>query len=193
MIFRRVTTVVVGVVAIAVMLTTFPQVRTLGASMLASAGIAGIVLGFAAQQTLSNLLAGVQIALTEPIRLDDVVVIEHWTRTRSQILWTVLVHADYSVPMGDLRAELDRIVRSTPLWDGRVALLQAVEAHPQTMELRALVSAHDAPGAWDLRCVVRERPVAYLRRHHPESLPRVRAEVATAAQPAAEEAVHGSP
>lgn len=63
-------------IAIAFGLLTFPGVRDIGASLLASAGIFGIVLGIAAKPILGNLLAGLQIALTQPIRLDDVVVIE---------------------------------------------------------------------------------------------------------------------
>jgi small-conductance mechanosensitive channel len=72
---RRVTGVVVSVVALSVMLMTFPSIRHLGVSLFASAGVAGIVIGMAARPTIANLLAGVQIALTEPIRLDDVVIV----------------------------------------------------------------------------------------------------------------------
>lgn len=78
---RRVTTVVVSVVALSVMLMTFPGVRHLGVSLFASAGIAGLVVGMAARPTISNLIGGLQIALTEPIRLDDVVIVEgEWGR-----------------------------------------------------------------------------------------------------------------
>ena len=63
--------------ALAVGLMTFPHVRSLGASLLASAGLAGIVAGMAARPALSNLIAGLQIALTEPIRIDDVVIVEN--------------------------------------------------------------------------------------------------------------------
>jgi small-conductance mechanosensitive channel len=55
---------------------TIPGVRSYGTSILASAGVAGIVLGFAAQQTLANVLAGIQIAVTQPLRYDDAVVID---------------------------------------------------------------------------------------------------------------------
>jgi small-conductance mechanosensitive channel len=72
---RRVTTVVVSVVALSVMLMTFPSIRHLGVSLFASAGVAGIVIGMAARPTIANLLAGIQVALTEPIRLDDVVIV----------------------------------------------------------------------------------------------------------------------
>jgi small-conductance mechanosensitive channel len=72
---RRVTGVVVSVVALSVMLMTFPSIRHLGVSLFASAGVAGIVIGMAARPTIANLLAGIQVALTEPIRLDDVVIV----------------------------------------------------------------------------------------------------------------------
>ena len=61
---------------IAAILMMFDAVRQIGTSILASAGIAGIILGFAAQKTLGNLLAGIQIALSQPILIDDVVIVE---------------------------------------------------------------------------------------------------------------------
>ena len=80
-VLRRVVVVIVGTVAVALMLMTFPAIRQFGTSLLASAGVAGIILGLAARETISNLLAGIQVALTEPIRLDDVVIVEgEWGR-----------------------------------------------------------------------------------------------------------------
>jgi small-conductance mechanosensitive channel len=80
-VLRRVVIVIVGTVAIGLMLMTFPAIRRFGTSLLASAGVAGIILGLAARETISNLLAGIQVALTEPIRLDDVVIVEgEWGR-----------------------------------------------------------------------------------------------------------------
>ena len=64
------------VFGVAAALMTFPSVRQIGTGLLASAGLAGLVVGFAAKPLLGNLLAGLQIALTQPIRLDDVVVVE---------------------------------------------------------------------------------------------------------------------
>jgi small-conductance mechanosensitive channel len=66
----------VGVIGGALMLMTLPGVRQVGASLLASAGVVGIIAGFAARPVLGNLIAGLQIGLTQPIRLDDVVVVE---------------------------------------------------------------------------------------------------------------------
>lgn len=68
-------------IGVAGILMTFSSVRQFGASLLASAGLAGLVAGFAARPVLGNLIAGIQIAITQPIRLDDVVIIENeWGR-----------------------------------------------------------------------------------------------------------------
>jgi small-conductance mechanosensitive channel len=67
----------ITLITIAVALMTFDQVRQLGVSLFASAGIAGIIVGLAARPMLSNLIAGVQLALTQPIRLEDAVVVEN--------------------------------------------------------------------------------------------------------------------
>ncbi|HET7101051.1 MAG TPA: mechanosensitive ion channel family protein, partial [Terriglobia bacterium] len=75
-VLRRTAIVVACIVAFSVMLMTFPSIRQFGVSLFASAGIVGIIVGMAARPTLSNLLAGLQIALTEPIRLEDVVIVE---------------------------------------------------------------------------------------------------------------------
>ncbi|MGH7529818.1 MAG: mechanosensitive ion channel family protein [Gemmatimonadales bacterium] len=75
-VLRRVVVVLVTIVAIGVALMTFPSIRQIGTSLLASAGLAGLVVGMAMRPTLANLLAGVQIALTQPIRLQDAVVVE---------------------------------------------------------------------------------------------------------------------
>jgi small-conductance mechanosensitive channel len=75
-ILTRATVIVVIIVAVGMELMTFPEVRTIGTTLLASAGLAGIVVGLAARPLFENLVAGIQLALTQPIRLDDVVVIE---------------------------------------------------------------------------------------------------------------------
>jgi small-conductance mechanosensitive channel len=86
----RVVTAIVGVVAVASMLLTFPAMRAAGASLLASAGILGIVAGIAAQSTLSNLFAGLQIAFGDMVRLGDVVVVEGEWGTVDEITLTFL-------------------------------------------------------------------------------------------------------
>jgi small-conductance mechanosensitive channel len=80
-VLRRIAIVIITVVTTAIILMTFPTIRHIGDSILASAGLAGLVVGLAARPTLANLIAGVQLVLTEPIRIDDVVIVEgEWGR-----------------------------------------------------------------------------------------------------------------
>ncbi len=76
-ILRKVFSFVVVVLSAGFILMTFDEFKRIGAGILASAGIVGVILGLAAQRTLGNLLAGIQIAITQPIRHDDVVVVEN--------------------------------------------------------------------------------------------------------------------
>jgi small-conductance mechanosensitive channel len=213
-IIERVITIVVLVFAVSFALMTFPVVRQMGVSLLASAGVIGIILGFAAQKTLGNLIAGIQIAIAQPIRLDDVVIVENewgwieeinliyvvvkvwdlrrlvvpisyfiehpfqnWTRSSADLLGTVFLYADYTVPIKEVREELTRILEKSPLWDKKVNVLQVTNATEKTIELRALMSAVDSPTAWNLRCEVREKLLDYLQKNHPQCLPRTRVEL----------------
>ena len=212
-VIERIGTVLISVLAVGAILMTFDSVRQFGVSLLASAGIAGVVIGFAAQKSLGTLLAGIQIAVSQPIRLDDVVIVEgewgrveeitltyvvvrvwderrlivpvtyfldnpfqNWTYTSAEILGTVFIYTDYSVPVEKLRRELKRILDESDLWDGRVWSLLVTDSTEHTVELRALVSAANSSKAWDLRCLVRERLIDYLQREYPQSLPKVRLE-----------------
>lgn len=84
--------VAVALLTFSFILMTFPEIKHIGVSILASAGIFGIVIGFAAQKTLGNLVAGIQIAVAQPILLDDVVVIENeWGRIEEITLTFVVV------------------------------------------------------------------------------------------------------
>jgi small-conductance mechanosensitive channel len=77
----RTAMVVILIVGLAAVLMSFPSVRTVGASLLASAGVIGLAIGMAAKPVLGNLIAGIQIALTQPIRIDDVLIVEgEWGR-----------------------------------------------------------------------------------------------------------------
>jgi small-conductance mechanosensitive channel len=195
-------------------LMTFEAVRQYGIGLFTSAGIAGVVVGLAARPVLSNLLAGVQLAMTQPIRLDDVVVVENewgrieditatyvvikiwdwrrlivplsyfiekpfqnWTRQTAAVIGTVFLYVDYSVPVDAVRAKLADIVRQSDLWDGDVANVQITDTKEHTVELRALVGARNAGDAWDLRCLVREKLIAFLQTEYPQALPRTRADV----------------
>ena len=213
-ILKKVVIVVVGVLALAAALMTFEKIRQLGTTLLASAGIVGIIVGLAAQKSISTLFAGIQMAITQPIRIDDVVIVENewgrieeitltyvvvriwdlrrlivpityflekpfqnWTRISAEILGTVFLYVDYTVPVEAVRTELRRILENSPLWDGQICLLQVTNATERTTELRAIISATDASNAWELRCEVREKLIGFIRQNYPDGLPKVRAEL----------------
>jgi len=198
---------------IAAMLMTFPNARQFGTSLLASAGLAGLALGFAAKPVLGNLIAGLQLAITQPISLDDVVIVEgewgrveeitgtyvviriwderrlivplqyfiehpfqNWTRKTSNLIGSLFLWVDYSMPLEPLRKELDALCKQSPtLWDGKVSVLQVTDATEKAIQLRILVSSHDSSRNWDLRCFIREKLINFISLHHPECLPQLRA------------------
>lgn len=213
-VIANVIVVLIVLLSVSFILMSFSEVRQIGVSLLASAGILGIVIGFAAQKTLGNLIAGIQIAIAQPIRLDDVVIIEgewgwieeitltfvvvriwdlrrlvvpisyflekpfqNWTRTSADLLGTVFIYTDYTVPVKEVRNELTRILQNCPNWDKKVNVLQVTNATEKTVELRALMSAVDSPTAWNLRCEVREKLLEFLQQRFPECLPRIRIEM----------------
>jgi len=213
-VLQRIIALTVSIVTAAIMLMTFPEIRHVGVSLLASAGLAGLIVGMAARSTLSNLIAGIQVALTQPIRIEDAVVLEgewgwieeinttyvvvrlwdlrrlvvplsyfiekpfqNWTRTTANLLGTVMIYTDYSVPVQELRGELHRILEMTDLWDKRTWALQVTDATESTIQIRALMSARNGPAAFDLRCYVREGLVQFLRDKYPHALPKHRQEL----------------
>jgi len=90
--FKKISAIIIVVLATAAILLQFDKLRHIGTGILASAGIAGIVIGLAAQKTIANLLAGLQLAITQPLRLDDVVVVENeWGRIEEMTLTYVTV------------------------------------------------------------------------------------------------------
>ena len=203
----------VFIVAFGCVLMTFDRVRELGVSLLASAGIVGVIFGFAAQKILSGLLAGLQVAITEPIRIDDVVIVDgewgsieeitltyvvvriwdlrrlvvpmtyflekpfqNWTRTSTDLIGTVFLYVDPAVDVEPIRNELRRLVEATPLWDKKVVVLQVTDVKERTVELRCLVSAANSSDSWNLRCLVREQLLAFIKQNQPSALPRIRYE-----------------
>jgi small-conductance mechanosensitive channel len=153
--------------------------------------------------------------LTQPIRIDDVVIVEgewgrieeitltyvvvciwdwrrlvlpisyfiekpfqNWTRTSAEVIGSVFFYVDYNVPLAPLRAELQRVLESSQLWDRKVSALQVTDTKQHTVEVRVIVSARDAGQAFDLRCEVREKLIGFLQKNHPDSLPRIRAKLA---------------
>jgi len=207
---QRVFTAIVGVIAIASMLFTFPEMRTVGASMLASAGIVGVVAGVAAQATLGNLFAGLQIAFGDMVRIGDTVVVdgewgvveeitltylsvrtwderritmpvsyftskpfENWSRGDPRMTGTVFFHLDHAAPVDAMRKRLLEILEQSDEWDRRAWGLVVIDTTPTTIQLRALVTAKDADDIFNLRCIVREQLIDWLRCEHPYALPRV--------------------
>ena len=211
---RKILNVILLLIAVSGVLMTFDTVRQVGLSILASAGIAGVILGFAAQKSLTTLIAGIQIAITQPISIGDVVVVEqewgriedisltyvvvqlwdqrrlivpitwfidrpfqNWTRTSPELLGTVLIYLDYGVQPEILRQELERIVSLTPLWDKRVVKMHVTNASEKSIEMRALVSAVNSAELWELRCLVREQLIEFIKRNYPGWLPKVTMEM----------------
>jgi len=152
--------------------------------------------------------------LTQPIRIDDAVIVEgewgrveeitltyvvikiwdlrrlvvpvtyflekpfqNWTRVSANLLGTVFLYVDYSVPVDEVRRELQAILKVSALWDGQVGGVQVTNSSERTLELRLLMSAADSSKIFDLRCEVREKVLAFLQQNHPGSLPRVRADL----------------
>jgi small-conductance mechanosensitive channel len=91
-VFERIAVVLIVFFTVALALLSFEAIRQVGVSLLASAGIAGIIIGFAAQKSISMLLAGFQLAITQPIRLDDVVIVEgEWGKVEEITLTFVVI------------------------------------------------------------------------------------------------------
>ena len=213
-VIQKVAQILIVLLTAGFVLSTFESVRSFGVSLFASAGVAGIAIGFAARPVLANLIAGIQIALTQPIRLNDVVIVEgewgwieeiratyivvriwdlrrlvvpltyfieqpfqNWTRDSSTIIGQVSWHLDWTAPVAEMRTKLDEFLRESELWDGGVSVLQVIDTTSDTIHLRGLMSARNAPRAWDLRCEIREKMVVWLQETHPGSLPRIRAEM----------------
>jgi len=214
----RLLTIAVYVLGLAALLMQFDVVKTVGVSLLASAGVAGVVLGLAAQKSIGALFAGVQLSVTQPIRIGDRITVEgetgvvveisltyvairlwdnrqlvlpvsyflerpfqNWTRESSDLVGAVLLQLDYRVDVGQVRAELDRILAGPgkALWNGRVARVQVTDSSESTATVRLAASAADPDALFDLRCLVREELLAFLRTH-PDWLPTSRLEHAPA-------------
>ncbi|MDS9469421.1 mechanosensitive ion channel [Paracoccus sp. MBLB3053] len=213
-ILQRVGSGIIVAVGFSAALMTFDDVRQYGVSLLASAGAAGIVLGLALQPVLRNLLAGIQLAVTQPIRIDDAVIVEgewgnveeitstyvvvriwdkrrlivplnyfieqpfqNWTRSDATLIGSVMIYLDYGVSVADLRAEAERIVRASPLWNRDVFALQVTDFREREVEVRILASATHAAKAFDLRCEIREKLLDYLQREQARALPRSRTDL----------------
>ena len=197
---RRVITFVVVVVGLGIVIGQFPGLQNLGVSLLASAGLATILIGIAAQPTLGNIVAGLQIAITKPARIGDSVIFEgeygtieairftylvirtwdarrliiplkyfithpfeNWSMTDPHMLKPIILHADYSIDVDEVREKFGEVVRSHNLYDEESEpTVQVVGSDKEALEIRCLCSAKDASAAWQLHCDVRETMVRYL-------------------------------
>jgi small-conductance mechanosensitive channel len=219
-VIRRLTLVIIVVLAVGAVLLSFPRVSAIGTSVLASAGLISVVAAVAAQSTLANLFAGLQIAFSGSIRYGDAVIVEeewgwideitlsyvvvrlwddrnmvlpatyftttpfqNWTRKHSELLGSIELDVDWRVSPDGMRKELERILPTTDLWDGRVNVLQVTDAVNGWVRIRILVTAKDAPTLFDLRCFVRERIVDWLQSKNEGGLPRFRVESVERAAP----------
>ena len=199
-ILTRAAVTIVLFVSTAIALTTFPAIRAIGATLLASAGLIGIMAGFAARPIFENLVAGIQIALTQPIRIDDVLIVEgeygrvekigatyvvmrlwdwrrmvlpltyfidkpfqNWTYTTANLIGSVMLYVDYSVPVDALRKAVGEIIEQSPLWDKQVVNVALTDAKEGSIEIRILCSARNSPELFDLRCFIREKIVTYVQ------------------------------
>lgn len=211
---RRFVVFVIFIISGSLLLVSFQGSRKVGLSVLTSAGVVSVLIGFAAQKTLSNLLAGIQIAFTQQIRLDDAVVVENewgrieeinlttvvvrlwdrrrlilpityfvenpfqnWTRSDASITGAILFYLDYNVPVDKVREKARDLAEADPLWNRDVFAVQVTDTTPTSLILRILVSAADAPSAFDLRCHIREALILFLREEYPQSLPQTRIQI----------------
>jgi len=106
---------------------------------------------------------------------------QNWTRNATALLGTVALDVDFTVPLDAMRAELDRLLKSNKLWDGRANVLQVTDAVGGHVRVQILVSAPNAGSLSDLRCDVREGIVTWLQRAQPGALLRHRLEHAATA------------
>jgi small-conductance mechanosensitive channel len=211
---RRTAVFGLGFLTFSAILMTIPPVRQYGVSLFASAGVAGLAIGLAARPVLSNLIAGVQLAITQPVRLGDEVIVEgefgtieemqstyvvirlwdwrrmvvplsyfmekpfqNWTRESTSIIGAVYWYLDYSTPVDSVRAKFLELLKESKLWNGDVAALQVTDTREGTVELRGLMSASSSGAAFDLRCQIREKLIAWLQETYPRALPKGRIEI----------------
>lgn len=210
-ILERIIIFVIIILGVSIALMSFESIREIGVSIFASAGVAGIIVGLSAQKMIGSILAGIQIAIAQPIKIDDVVIVEgewgrieeitltyvvvniwdkrrlvvptsyfiekpfqNWTKKSADLLGTVYLYTDYKVSFDALRNELERVLKTTDLWDGLSQNIQVTDAKPTCVEIRAMVSAKDASTLWDLRVFVREKLITFLQENYPESIVRTR-------------------
>ncbi|MDY5138759.1 mechanosensitive ion channel, partial [Actinotignum timonense] len=211
-ILRRLAVALIIVIGLAAMLMTYPGAKAAGASLFASAGVISLVVGIAAQSTLGTLFAGLQLAFSDSIRVNDIVIwdgnmctveeitlsyvvlkvwdgrrlivpsnkltsttFENWSRRDLDIMGSVVLQLDWSAPIAELRAELDRILANTDLWDGDTGILVVGDASTANgLQVSAIVSASSPGELTDLRNHVREKLIVWLQTNAPDAFPHTR-------------------
>ena len=215
-VIRRIAIGFVAVITVAALLWTFNDSRIwkYGTGLLASAGLASLLLATAAKSTASNMLAGIQIAFTGLIRIDDVVVVQgdlgrveeittsyvvlriwdlrrliiplsyfienpffNWTRRGSDIMSTAFLYMDYTIPVEEVRAQVERITESSEYWDGKLCKVHVTNLTDRTVEIRCLISAANSGNSFELCCLIREKITAWIRDNYPTALPMTRFQV----------------
>ncbi|MFY9841334.1 MAG: mechanosensitive ion channel family protein [Xanthobacteraceae bacterium] len=199
-------------------LMTFDEVRQYGVSLFASAGVAGVIFGLAAQPVLSNLIAGIQLAITQPIRIEDAVTVQNeygwieeinatyvvirlwdlrrlivplnyfiqqpfynWTRSATANIGNVVLYLDYTAPIERIRAKAVELVGQSAQPGAKLVNLQAINATPNAVELRMLLTAASTGTTADLCAEIREKLIGFLQRECPQALPRQRYEMTDSA------------
>jgi small-conductance mechanosensitive channel len=99
---------------------------------------------------------------------------QNWTRTSADLLGTSFLYVDYSVPVEPMRGEFTRILEESKQWDRQVNALQVTNLSERTMEIRCLMSSSNSGDLFDLRCIVREKMIEFLRNNYPEAFPQMR-------------------
>ncbi len=208
---KKLVIVALCIIGLSAILLSFEEGRKFGAGLITSAGILSLIVGLAAQKSISNLLAGFQIAFTQPMKIDDVVIVENewgkieeinltyvvvkiwdwrrlvvpityfvekpfqnWTRNDASLIGTVFIYTDFRLPIDPLRKKLEEYLKTEPLWDKQVQVVQVTETTQTTMLVRALVSSRNAPDGFDLRCNVREMLITFIKDNYPDYLPTTR-------------------
>jgi len=208
---QRIVSIIIFVVVVSFILLQFDGMRKIGTGILSTAGVSGIIIGLAAQKSIANLLAGFQIAFTQPIRLDDALIVngefgvveeitltyvtmklwdqrrlivplnhfidnsfQNWTRSSSELTGSVFLYLDYTFPVDQLRAEVERYLPTNELWDERVAAVAITDTSERAITVRVLVSSANAGDTFNLRCQTREHLLKWVRINHPEKLPLTR-------------------
>lgn len=208
---RRVLQVLIALLALVAITLTFPAARPAMASLLASAGVISLVAGIAAQDSLSNTFAGLQLTFTDALRVGDIIVVdgtmgtveevtltyvvmrvwderriivpsthftknkfENLTRLHSKMLGSVELKLGWAAPMAALRAEVERLLSRTDLWDHRTVNIQVTDAAENWILVRIVVSAANTGDLWDLRCYLREHLIEWVTENAPYALVRQR-------------------